>query len=59
MSKWKKYLIGEISWNRLVKSIITIYVILLVISVGLGDHFIFLPPKPTYTEQSDHITLIE
>ncbi len=59
MSKWKKYLIGEISWKRLVRSIITIYVILLVIAVSLGDYLIFVPPTPTYTEQSKHITLIE
>ena len=59
MSKWKKYLIGELSWKRLAKSLILIYVILLVIAVSLGDYFIFLPPTPTYTEQSDHIVLIE
>lgn len=59
MSKWKKYLIGELSWKRLLKSIVSIYLVLLVIAVSLGDYFIFLPPEPTYTEQSKHITLID
>ena len=58
MSKWKKYLIGELSWKRLLKSIVSIYVILLAIAVSLGDYLIFVPPEPTYTEQSEHITLI-
>ena len=59
MSNWKKYLIGELSWKRLVKSLISIYLILLVVAVIFGDYLIFVPPTPTYTEQSDHITLIE
>jgi len=59
MSKWKKYLIGELSWKRLLKSIVSIYVMLLIIAVSLGDYLIFVPPEPTYTEQSEHIILIE
>ncbi|MEO1856687.1 MAG: alpha/beta hydrolase [Rubritalea sp.] len=59
MSKWKTFLIGELSWKRLAKSFISIYVILLVIAVSLGDYLIFVPPTPNYTAESAHITLIE
>ena len=59
MGQWKKYLVGELSWKRLVKSIITIYLMLLVIAVGFGDHLIFVPPTPNYTAESEYITLID
>lgn len=59
MKPWQKLVFGELSWKRLVKSVISIYLILLVIAVSLGDYLIFVPPKVSYNERDDNITLID
>lgn len=58
MKTWQKFVFGELSWKRLLRSILSIYVILLVIAVSLGDYLIFVPPKVSYSEDDANITLI-
>ena len=48
MSKWKKWIIGEMNWMRIPKSLALIYCILAVLAFAFSDHLIFQPPKPGY-----------
>lgn len=50
---WKKWLIGEFTFRRLFRSLIEIYLCILVILVWaylFSDHIAFQAPPPTYTE---------
>ncbi|MGJ8674225.1 alpha/beta hydrolase [Rubritalea sp.] len=58
MANWKKLVFGELSWKRLGKSIVSIYLILLVVAVAFGDYLIFAPPEPSYTANSPDISTI-
>lgn len=59
MAKWKKYLLGEWSWMRPVKSIIFIYLALLVVALGFADQLIHRPPQAGYTEEGPYISTTE
>lgn len=59
MKNWKKLVFGELSWKQLFKSTATIYGVLLLFAVFLGDYLLFVPPTPTYTASSANITLID
>ncbi|MFC5049511.1 alpha/beta hydrolase [Rubritalea spongiae] len=58
MANWKKIVFGELSWKRLAKSIISVYTIIMVVAVAFGDHFIFVPPEPSYSEKSPNISTL-
>jgi pimeloyl-ACP methyl ester carboxylesterase len=59
MAKWHKVIFGELSWKRLGKSIVSIYLILMIMAVSAGNYFIFVPPEPSYTKQSPNISILE
>ena len=44
MKHWKQIVFGALSWQQLFKSIATIYGILLLFAVFLGDYLLFVPP---------------
>lgn len=48
MSKWKKWLIGEWSWWRPLKSFAFIYLALLGVALFFSNKLIYQPPQPGY-----------
>jgi len=56
MGHWKKYILGEWSWKRPFKSIISIYLILFAIMFTFSNFFIYRPPKSRYSEETPHIS---
>ncbi|MBN1517685.1 alpha/beta hydrolase [Candidatus Sumerlaeota bacterium] len=44
----KKYVLGEFSWKRVVRSTILIYLILMVFTWLVAPHKVFQPPNPSY-----------
>ncbi len=59
MSHWKKFLVGKWNWMRPVKSIVFIYVVLMLIAVSCSNRFIHQPPAAGYTKELDGISLIK
>ena len=59
MVKWKKYLIGEWSWTRPIKSFAFIYLAMLVVALGFSDLIIYQPPAAGYSENDPQIDTIE
>jgi len=59
MSKWRKYLIGTWSWKRPIYSLLSIYLILLVIVLFFADTFIFPAPSETYDNKLKNLVLLE
>ncbi len=58
-SAWRKYIIGELSWKRLIRSVIIIYLIFLCIGLFVPNFFIF-PVKPSrYELPRPHHNLIK
>ncbi|MBT8036235.1 MAG: alpha/beta hydrolase [Verrucomicrobiae bacterium] len=55
MIKWKKYLIGEWSWTRPIKSLSFIYLSLLIVALGFSDLIIYQPPTAGYSENDPQI----
>ncbi len=53
----RKYLIGEFSLRRLIRSIIFIYVCILIFAVIWSDHKIFLPQPASYNDSPEIIKL--
>lgn len=53
MSHWKKYVIGTWSWKRPFYSLLSIYVLLLLVVLFFADHMIFFPPAERYSEDLD------
>lgn len=59
MSKLRKILIGELSWKRMVYSIVSIYLLLLIVAVFFAHKLIFFPPKNHYGENLPHLTVLD
>ena len=59
MSKWRKYLIGTWSWKRPFYSLLSIYLLLLVIVLFFADTLIFPAPVGTYDDSLEHLILLE
>ncbi|SHJ35225.1 hypothetical protein SAMN02745181_1849 [Rubritalea squalenifaciens DSM 18772] len=59
MSKLRKYLVGDLSWKRMVLSLISIYLMLLVVAVFFAHKLVFYPPSDHYDETLPHLTLID
>jgi pimeloyl-ACP methyl ester carboxylesterase len=59
MAKWKKYLIGEWSWTRPIKSFAFVYLALLVVALGFADLIIYRPPATGYSENDPQIHTTE
>ncbi len=59
MSKWRKYLIGTWSWKRPLYSILSIYIILLIIVLFFADKLIFPAPENTYDKTLENLILLE
>jgi fermentation-respiration switch protein FrsA (DUF1100 family) len=53
----KRYLIGELSWKRLMRSIIFIYGIILFYAFFLTDRQIFQPQTPSYQDSEEILKL--
>ncbi|MCB1065177.1 MAG: alpha/beta hydrolase [Verrucomicrobiae bacterium] len=47
-SLWRRWIVGEWSWSRPLKSVGSIYGILFIIAVFFADKLIFVPPASTY-----------
>ncbi|WP_018969742.1 alpha/beta hydrolase [Rubritalea marina] len=58
MNPWRKYLIGELSWRRLIKSALSIYLMLMIFAVFAGDHLIFPAPSSSYTSQAENLKFL-
>jgi len=48
MGQLRHYLLGEVSWQRLVRSAVLIYVLVAAYVYVRADAMIFRPPPPTY-----------
>lgn len=59
MAQWKKYLIGEWNWKRPFKSLIFIYLCLLLVALGCSNNLIYQPPKASYTQEGPNISSIQ
>ncbi|BDS08205.1 hypothetical protein NT6N_32450 [Oceaniferula spumae] len=58
MAKWKKWILGEWSWTRPLKSLAFIYLALLVVALGFSNKLLFQPPKSGYEIGQDDFLLI-
>ena len=56
---WKRILIGKWSWKRPFYSLISIYLMLVVVAVFFADRIIFIPPPPSYRSDLPGLELIE
>lgn len=45
---WKRVLIGKWSWKRPIQSLLSIYLIFLIVAVFFADRLIFIPPAASY-----------
>ncbi|NWK56238.1 alpha/beta hydrolase [Verrucomicrobiaceae bacterium N1E253] len=59
MANWKKHLIGEWNWKRPFKSILFIYLALMLFAFGCSNRLIYQPPAPGYTEEGPNIHSIQ
>lgn len=48
--KWKKWLVGDFTFRRLIRSLIEIYLCILLWAYLFSDHIAFQPPPTTYKE---------
>lgn len=55
---WKRILIGKWSWKRPIYSLISIYLIFVVIAVFFADRLIFMPPPPSYGRDLPSLKII-
>ena len=58
MAKWKKWIIGEWNWKRPIKSLLFIYLSLLLVALAFSNHFIFQPPQAAYNISDPHFSSI-
>jgi len=58
MATWKKYVFGKWHWSRPFKSILFIYLILLIVAVLFANRFIYHPPAPGYDASTAGIQII-
>ncbi|MGJ8677968.1 MAG: alpha/beta hydrolase [Akkermansiaceae bacterium] len=58
MSKWKKYLLGEWSWSRPLKSLAFIYLTLLVVALAFSNKLIFPIPPAGYNHDTENISIL-
>lgn len=56
---WKKYLIGEWSWIRPIKSLTFIYLSLLVVALFFSDLIIYQPPIAGYSKNGAQIDTLQ
>lgn len=54
---WRKILIGEFSWRRLVRSVLFVYAVLVIIAVFFPYRVIFQPPRATYRADEPGVLL--
>ncbi|MDY6938776.1 MAG: alpha/beta hydrolase [Cyanobacteriota bacterium] len=54
---WRKILIGELSWKRLLRSILFVYASVSLYLFFGADRLIFLPPQPTYQDDASIVKL--
>lgn len=47
---WRRWLIGSFSWRRLARSVVEVYIAVLVFAWFFADRLIFQPPPPTYAD---------
>lgn len=59
MGHWKKYIFGSWNWMRPIKSIVFIYLCILVVALGFADQLIHQPPTPGYSQESHPIRMVE
>lgn len=58
-SSFKKWLIGPITWWRIPVSLLSIYLLLLLVAVFFADRFMFLPPESSYDETLPGLRFID
>lgn len=56
-SKWRKLLIGELSWKRLGRSLVFIYTFFMVYVFFVADRMIFLPQPASYQDTENILKL--
>lgn len=59
MARWKKWIVGEWSWMRPVKSLAAIYALLCLFALVFSDMVLFQPPKARYSTDTDGFGTIE
>jgi len=61
MTKWKKYIVGEWSWKRLLRTVAFTYLALLIIGLFFADLLIHHPPPSgdSYSEYDPNVSLVE
>lgn len=59
MSKLRKILIGELSWKRMMLSIISIYLMLMTVAIFFAHKLIFFPPGNHYGEDLPNLHFVE
>ncbi len=55
---WKRILIGRWSWKRPFYSILSIYLLLVIIAIFFADHLIFFPPPSSYKKDLPGLTYL-
>ncbi len=56
---WKRILIGKWSWKRPIYSILSIYLLLVIIAIFFADRLIFFPPPSSYDKDLPNLTTLE
>lgn len=56
---WKRWLVGTWDWKRPFKSLLFIYLSLLLVACSFSNKFIFHPPPPQYSEDSSDLVLLD
>ncbi len=59
MSNWKKYVLGTWSWKRPFYSLISIYILLLIIVCFFANKLIFHPPSQSYNQALKNLILLK
>lgn len=55
--RWKRWLVGELSWQRMLKSILFVYVCVGLYAYFGSDRMIFLPPPASYRDTPEILKL--
>jgi len=56
--EWRRHLIGTWSWKRLLRSILLVYLMLLVVAVFFAEKLIFFPPEPGYSKSTPGLVML-
>ncbi len=51
--RWRRWLLGDFSWRRLIRSVLEVYLVLLIFAWFFGDRLIFQPPRSGYGPAPD------